>query len=279
MFVVCGEPFLFGPRIASDEHSVREDAFAELVVWISKQSEMSDEDCDRIWEVIIHGLWKTDLVPVQNDFCRKISASIHDFPEQIAKTFIRTFFVRSSKKWGTFDRFRIDKFLVLVRCFVNRVVPWARETSNLDFLLELSEIILGLQSGLGLQLQFVDLILPYLPVLVQSGGFDGARFVAPFTTFFADAEFGLPLIKRIREKLVQPLIESEGAMLFDDDMDAALRFLRGLEGRLNTAVKKLGNEGIMNVRFETLKELKPAIVAIVKAKKASGEPVAKKIFE
>jgi hypothetical protein len=147
-------------------------------------------------------------------------------------------------------------------------------------LLKIFELVLNLKIGVGLQLQFVDVVVSSLPSLVQNGGKDGGKFAKPFTKVFCDSFTQQALVKRIHEKIVEPLITTEGESLFGSDTDAALHFMRGMEGRLTVSVKKPeGNEDVRQLRFETIKRLKLRIINILERKKNAGEPAAKEIPE
>jgi hypothetical protein len=280
MATVCGERFTFGPGIASDDHLTRENAFAEMIAWLSFRPDLTADDAGHIWHVTLHGLWKTDLVPTQHDFCRKISAAMFDFPDATTRSFIRAFFVTTSAEWGNLDKWRVNKFLILVRYFVDELVSWARQNGSLDFLTEVFELVLGLKTGVGLQLQFIDVIAPYLPDLVQNTGGNGVRFARPFTALFANSLIQHALVKRINEKIVQPMIATDGESLFGSDSEAALKFMRGLLGMLNATVKKPeGSDELRQLRFDTIKQLKLRIASMLEKRRAAGEPPAKEIPE
>jgi hypothetical protein len=230
--------------------------------------------------VTLHGLWKTDLVPTQYDFCRKISAAMLDFPDATTRSFIRGFFVTTSAEWGNLDKWRVNKFLVLVRYFVDELVSWARQNGSLNFLTEIFELVLGLKTGVGLQLQFIDVIAPYLPDLVQNTGGNGVTFARPFTALFANSLIQHALVKRINERIVQPMIATDGESLFGSDSETALKFMRGLLRMLNATVKKPeGSDELRQLRFGTIRQLKLRIACMLEKRRAAGERPAKEIPE
>lgn len=274
--MICGKPFPYGPDIASDDHSVRERALAKIIVFVSELTEMSDADGEKLWYVIRNGLWKTDGVMTQHDFCRKISAALFDVPESVTKVFIHTFFTSFGDDWGKVDKWRIEKYHVLVRYFLDKVHEWAKSNKNEDYLITVYQDVLSMQTGTGLQLQFVDVVTPYVTDLVRNGGSDGARFVKPFSFVFAKSHNQPALVRKIYDKLIDPLLESDGESLFGCDVDATLHFVRGLVSLLGKVVKEQEtNQQIIQLRFATLKRARAVIAEILKAREAAGEPAAK----
>ena len=274
--MICGKPFPYGPDMASDDQSVREQALAKTVMFISELTEMPDVDGERLWYVIRNGLWKTDGVMAQHDFCRKIAAALFDVPPEVIKVFIRTFFTSFGSDWGKVDKWRIEKYLVLVRYFLDKIHEWAKQVNDQDYLITVYQDVLNMQTGTGLQLQFIDVVVPYVTDLVRNGGKDGARFAKPFSLVFATSHNQAALVRRIHDKLIDPLIESDGESLFGCDVDAALHFLRGLISLLGKVVKEEEtNQQIVQLRFATLKRARELVADILKAKEAEGEPAAK----
>jgi ribosomal RNA-processing protein 1 len=271
MATIAGRPFPFGPQMASDDHSAREQALAEVIVWLNDVETMTSEDAEKFWYVIQNGVWKTDGVNAQHDFCKKIAVAVFDVPESISKVFIESFFITFAKDWGRIDKWRIEKYLVLVRYLLDQVVLWAKKTDHRQYLPELFTKVLNIKNGVGLQLQFVDVMVPYLVDLVQDGA--GGDVVKPFTALFSDSQCQPALVKRINDKIVQPLIESDGEFLFGSDWDASLHFLRGLLSKLNASVKvENSNPQTVQLRFDAIKEVKQVIADLLKKQK-DQEPV------
>lgn len=262
--------------MACDDQSVREAALGKAIVFISGLTEMNEEDGKRWWYVVRNGLWKTDGVLTQHDFCKKISAAIFSVPANLVKTFIDTFFVSFGEEWGRVDKWRIEKYLVLVRYFIDKIHEWIKETKDEEYLIGLYERILNMKQGMGLQMQFVDVVTPYVVDFVRNDTKEGSKFVKPFTALFCQSHSQAALVRRIGEKFVTPLIDSEGESLFGNDIDESLRFFRGLVSLLGKCVKEEEpNPQIAQLRFTTLTQCRSIVAAILTIKQAAGEPAAK----
>lgn len=274
--MICGRRFPYGQDMASDDHSLRESAFAKIVVFISELQEMTNVDGERIWHVIENGLWKTDGWKAQHDFCHKIAAALFDVPDQVAETFISTYFTYFGKEWGRVDKWRIEKYLVLVRYFLEELHKWARETKKDEkYLVTVYNDVLTMENGSGLQLQFVDVVTPMVMELTRNRP-EVADFVKPFSSVFCHPSTRLTLVRRINDIIITPMIESEGEAFFGCDIAASLKFFRGLVSFLGKSVKtKGGNEAILNMRLEARAKSREVIADILKAQEAGGAPAEK----
>ena len=148
MVEICGSPFPFGADIASDEHDTRLKAVDEVFNWLNEQKKFDIEDGKKFWYVLLNGLWKTDGWQKQHALAEKLSNILQiEFPpdSNIKKeTIISSFFICFGNEWGKFDKWRIEKFLVLVKKFVNAIIEWAKTNNRLDYLPSLFTEVLAL---------------------------------------------------------------------------------------------------------------------------------------
>lgn len=277
MAQICGKAFPFGPRIASDEHSERLAALAELTEWLRAQEALTELDAQKIWYVLRSGLWKTDMVLVQHDFCKRLAVLVRELPPALVPPFVEAFFTGTAKEWGTIDKWRIEKFMVLVRYLFAEVLAWVRSRSDYAFLERLLAAVLSLEVGIGLVLHFIDVAAEPLLALVREAPRENARFLKPFCASFVNSNTKTSVALRIHDRFIEPIVSSDGEFVFGNDVDGALHFLRGLLDITNKALKSQteANQDVLRKRFEVAAGLRASIKAILEAKKALGEPDAK----
>lgn len=288
MAEICGSPFPFGARIASDEHEIRLKAIDEVFEWLKNQKKFDIDDGKKLWYVLLNGLWKTGGWKNQHALAKKLSSILQeDFPEDSniqKETIISSFFLCFGKEWGSLDKWRIEKFLVLVRQFVNAIIEWTKNNNKLDYLPSLFREVLALDNCVGLQQQFVDVITDPLHDLMKldlkmykekenSTLKEPADFLKPFSALFADSHSKPALVIRINDQIIDPLVSSDGETLFGNDIDAILHFMRGLISKLNTSLKQNEtNAKVSQIRYDTAARVRQLIADILKAREEAGAP-------
>ena len=57
---ICGSPFPFGAKIASDDHEIRLQAIDDTFGWLKQQNNLTVQDGEALWYVLLNESWKTD---------------------------------------------------------------------------------------------------------------------------------------------------------------------------------------------------------------------------
>lgn len=276
MAKVAGTEFKWGTKLVANEQETRDKALEEVTEWLKTVEKLDVLDARKIWFAFFHALWMTDRVLTQHEFCMKLSSILKVISLPNAEVYITQFFIEMAEQWGTLDKWRIEKYLVLVRKFNNEIMDWAKQNNKMDFVLDLWKEILNMEKGAGLKLQFIDVIESYLAPIVQENTSKNGEYLKPYTAVFCDAHNQTTLVIRIYEKIVEPLIETEGEYMFGNDTDATLHFFRGLVSKLNNAVKHPDpNPRVADLRMTTCQKCREIVAAILKAKAESGEPAEK----
>ena len=271
---ICGVPFPFGARIACDDHEERLKAVADISEWLKSQKKFDDEDGQKLWYVLLNGLWKTDGWQNQHALAQQYSDILLELPDFECEVYISSFFTATGKEWGNLDKWRIEKFLVLVRRFVNSILAYSKRKNNQEtYLPSLFKSVLSMNNCMGLQLQFIDVIVDPLTELMKSDTKNAMEYLKPFSALFADSQSQAALVIRIYDKIIEPLIQSDGESLFGNDIETILHFMRGLVSKLNTSLKKpVSNQRVTQIRYDAAKSVREIIADILKAKEMAGAP-------
>lgn len=117
----------FVRQLASNKRSVRENALATLKKFLSskeKAKKMTITEFNKLWKGLFYTMWFCDKPRPQqrlaNDLSKLFSECIVD--EQFYN-FVESFWTIMTKEWRELDKWRLDKFLMLMRyvireCFV-----------------------------------------------------------------------------------------------------------------------------------------------------------------
>lgn len=166
----------FAHHLASNEPNIRRSALVKLKKWITAKSAhvksgFTEDSMIQLWKGLFFCMWMTDKPLVQQDVADKISSLIHSFrqPEQTL-LFIDSFFKTMAHEWFAIDRYRLDKFMMLVRRFFRQALVftyldgWQNERiCNLCAVL--CKTVLNPSSGdtpTGLKLHIIDIFIQEL---------------------------------------------------------------------------------------------------------------------
>ncbi|GMS96470.1 hypothetical protein PENTCL1PPCAC_18645 [Pristionchus entomophagus] len=113
---------VFAQRLASGEPVVRAHALRELHKWIKSQSAkkpFGEEDLMRLCKGLHYVMWMQDKMLNQEELADNISGLLNVFESEDEKAlYVQCFFAALSKEWQVIDRWRMDKFLMLIRRLV-----------------------------------------------------------------------------------------------------------------------------------------------------------------
>ncbi|GFT45181.1 ribosomal RNA processing protein 1 homolog A [Nephila pilipes] len=115
----------FAQQLASNLPKFREKALKKIGIWFQKVSVTStaldEEILLRIWKGLYYYFWHCDKMLVQEEKADVISQYIHVFKSvKYSFLYLDTFLKTIAREWHDIDKFRLDKFLMLVRRFLHQ---------------------------------------------------------------------------------------------------------------------------------------------------------------
>lgn len=166
----------FAHHLAANEKVTRDRALRKLTRWIRAKSgrqgmEFSEEALMKLWKGLFFCMWMSDKPFVQQELANNIAGLVHCFAKRDqALMFLDAFFKTMAREWFAIDRFRLEKFMMLVRrCFRQGVAfsygdAWSDEniTSFCDMLQTTALLPNGQEIPLGLRMHVVDVFLQEL---------------------------------------------------------------------------------------------------------------------
>lgn len=123
----------FARRLASVDAKKRRLALKGLNAWLSARAAkgpMPMLELRKLWRSLFFCMWLADKAPVQNDLAQKLGALVHcfDTPEAVA-LWIEVMGRTLREEWPKLDKYRIDKYYVLIRHSMHEVFAWLAKTS------------------------------------------------------------------------------------------------------------------------------------------------------
>ena len=118
----------FARKLASGDSKKRRQAISGLNSWLKARSSSSPQgvlpelELRKLWRGLFFCMWLADKAPVQNELARAIAGLVHCFgTPQGVQSWLLVCGRTMRGEWGRLDKYRIDKFYVLLRCTVNEV--------------------------------------------------------------------------------------------------------------------------------------------------------------
>lgn len=266
MALICGEKFKWSIQLVANEHEERLAALEEMTDWLKTKTDITLDDAEKIWFILLEALWMTDRVPVQHDFNRRLAALIKIFDVDHVKIWTEAFIKQISTRWSNIDKHRQDKFMALVRYFYEELIDWVEKNNQERYLQDLFVEVLKDGPGMGFRTHFVDVVFDNMSRFTKKDTTHAKYYLMPFVDVFCNSHSQVALVKRIDFRLITPMLEDQGDELFGFHIDDYLKLLRTISSTLNASVKTPDpSRDIQKLRMDTNAKVKEEIATILKS--------------
>ncbi|KAG0602814.1 hypothetical protein M758_10G043300 [Ceratodon purpureus] len=204
----------FARKLGSADKKTREKGLSLLVLWLSVQKDVGEDELKKIWKGLFYCLWHSDKAHVQGDLINKLAGILESLDADTSLAFFEVFLTTMRREWGGIDRLRLDKFYRLLRQFLIRVFTllqkskWDEETIGkyMNALVEKSLLANDQYPALGVNLHFVDIFLTELRKFQPISAGTLRLMLQPCYATLASAP-DKSLLKRVKECVFMPLLE------------------------------------------------------------------------
>ena len=117
----------FARQLAHGEKDVRDATFRALGKWLGARSDVDMLDMKKIWKGLFYAMWHADGWDVQEELAEEIGGLIHKLKHRVALMYAGVFFITARREWVGIDRYRMDKYLRLVRRFTSHVFRYCAD--------------------------------------------------------------------------------------------------------------------------------------------------------
>lgn len=108
----------FVKKLASNDGVVRDQAFETLKKYLSGRSskQLSLLDFEKLWKGLYYSMWFCDKPKPQENLCESLGQLYSSFiPAESFAPFLEAFWKIMIKEWPGVDKWRVDKYLLLIR--------------------------------------------------------------------------------------------------------------------------------------------------------------------
>ncbi|KAJ4485826.1 nucleolar protein,Nop52-domain-containing protein [Lentinula aciculospora] len=212
--------------LASTEKKTRDKAIKTLSVFLSDESrdEVPQSEMIRLWKGIFYCFWMSDKPLVQQALASELAELILTTTNMSsALSFLNGFWKTIVREWNGIDRLRLDKYLMLVRRFVNVSLRFLMQHGWDSKICQEYNNILTHQGGplcpsdgrvsVGLVYHVTDVYLEELDKSHRSSTQDApkpvplALILSPFFNLAAQTPLGTTY-KHLQTSLFEPLLSS-----------------------------------------------------------------------
>ncbi|CAN9112803.1 unnamed protein product [Alternaria alternata] len=106
-------------NLASSDKKVRDEALNSLKTYLGAQSEISELDLLKLWKGLFYCLWMQDKPALQQGLSRDLASIVSSLRTPVVLPFVRAFFLTMSREWTHIEALRLDKYLYLIRQYLN----------------------------------------------------------------------------------------------------------------------------------------------------------------
>lgn len=212
----------FAIKLADNEKKTRDKSLLMLRGYISGRSKTEDdpfneEDMVKLWKGLHYCMWMCDKALIQEELTEKICSLINCFNNKNKQVmlFVKIYFQTIIREWNGIDKWRIDKFMMLMRHILRATFSyvssqkWDKELVN-----ELNKIILehplSINDGKcpdGVCYHLVDIYIEELAKFGQNlKPIKSVRLIEPFIKLMATSE-KKPFVMHIKKRLFEQIIE------------------------------------------------------------------------
>ncbi|VDM98671.1 unnamed protein product [Thelazia callipaeda] len=203
---------LFALKLASGEPVIRQRAFRTLSNWIRKESAKQEFGYDSLLNLakgLHYAMWMQDKMLWQEQLADDIASLLNVFERETESVlFFKCLLITLSKEWTRIDRWRMDKFLMLMRRVLRalflrlRLKDWEPAVTDM-YINAFKDCVISNDKSFvdGLKFHFLSI---YLDELDGAGGLEPDQvtyMLKPFVELLADGTLSEYLFDSILEEI------------------------------------------------------------------------------
>ncbi|KAI5066667.1 hypothetical protein GOP47_0019291 [Adiantum capillus-veneris] len=202
----------FARRLASPKKKTREKAISLLVLWLTSQKQLEEDELKKVWKGLFYCVWHSDKAPVQADLIERLASILEKLDDGLALKFFKVFLITMRREWAGIDRLRLDKFYLLLRKYLAHMFSalqtsgWDADSTKefMDILLENAFLAKDQYAALGINLHYADIFLQELKTVLPLRAEIFKLLLEPFLVICSHSS-EKSLLQRIKENIFNHL--------------------------------------------------------------------------
>ncbi|CAK9264855.1 unnamed protein product [Sphagnum jensenii] len=200
-------------RLICFDKKTRDKGLALLVLWLSCQQDVGEDELEKIWKGLFYCVSHADKAAVQDDLIARLAGILESLDLEQSLIFFKVFLSTMRREWAGTDRLKLDRFYLLLRQFLARVFmvlqkhDWNEGTVGkfMDALVERTLLATDEYPAAAINLHLVDVFLDELKERQPLSAATLRLMLQPFYTTLAVAA-DKSLLKKIKERIFDSLL-------------------------------------------------------------------------
>ncbi|OQO05054.1 hypothetical protein B0A48_08074 [Cryoendolithus antarcticus] len=205
-------PFI--KQLASSDRRIRERALSALRTYLQQTPSLDLTSALKLHKGLYYCMWLSDKPRPQQQLARDLADLLHVLKPDSFLVFARAFWQTMSREWNEIDRWRMDKYLYLVRLYVQEGFVYLRQKKWEEGLVEgyvgiMEEVGLNVRDGKvpnGLRYHVVDIYVDELDEADEKDDAPLEVLLAPLRRLGKESPVK-SLRERVQEGLDNPRLE------------------------------------------------------------------------
>jgi len=158
----------------------------------SNSKDLEALDMMKLWKSMWYAFWMSDKAPVQRELAANLALTMHSIDDDRWTLWVAAFWETIQTSWEKIDRHRMDKYLMLMRCFLAETLKYLRtrkwdpeliEDLN-QMLKDVSPLVPEVTEGLGVPMQYAGMWMSEFMIQHEEAACSEETFMLLLEPFF-----------------------------------------------------------------------------------------------
>ncbi|KAF2145713.1 uncharacterized protein K452DRAFT_243988 [Aplosporella prunicola CBS 121167] len=106
-------------QLAANDKRIRDKALDSLKTYLGGRTGLDELELLKLWKGLFFCMWHSDKPRTQQQLALELAGLVDILPSETTIPFLDAFWKTMAREWAGIDALRMDKFLFLVRCYLN----------------------------------------------------------------------------------------------------------------------------------------------------------------
>lgn len=106
-------------KLASNDEEVRDKAVKTVAQLLGTKRKLEPFQLQKLWKGLWYNMWHSDTPMIQHVLARDLANLVLEVNDKNIADFLKAYYSICSLEWSTLDRYRINKYYMLVRYVLN----------------------------------------------------------------------------------------------------------------------------------------------------------------
>lgn len=202
-------------RLVDNEECVRAEAVLTVARMVTAKRQLEITDLQKLWRALWFAMWHSDTPLVQQKLAKDLAELFLQTQAKNEIVFVEAFWFIMLREWETLDRYRINKFYMLVRFVLSAQLTRLKlsQWSGTDVAQFASQLVseetgplsyANIRSPHGLRLHLVDIFLEELEKVLDGDVIDQEVLKVVLSPVLTQPE--LSEFKHVKQKVIEDVL-------------------------------------------------------------------------